>query len=154
VDLAPTFCALAGAGIMPTCDGTDLTPLLSGGSKPVRQVAVTENVWSKAIRWGQWRMVHYQPEMFPESCPGELYDLKQDSRERHNLFSAPSHGAVVHEGRQLLLEWLIRTARPRTIQMPNLPGDPNPISRLASDGTLDPRFGPAELLRRGNRNTL
>ena len=47
---------------METADGQDLTPLLSGEARPLRDVAVTENPWSKALRWKNWRFVHYQPE--------------------------------------------------------------------------------------------
>ena len=73
-DVAPTLCALAGLPPMDSADGKDLAPLLRGGDEPVHDVAVTEHVWNRAIRWRNWRMVHYQPEMFGEDV-GELYDI-------------------------------------------------------------------------------
>ena len=77
----------------------------------MRKVAVTENCWSKALRWGRWRFVHYQPEMFDEPDVGELYDLAQDPNEARNLYADPMHQEVVQQCRRLLLEWLIRTTR-------------------------------------------
>lgn len=154
IDLAPTICALAGVEPMSTCDGHDLSPLLRGENAAVRELAVTENVWSKAIRWDRWRMVHYQPEMFDGGYRGELYDMEADPHETRNLFEDSDHLDVVHEGRRMLLEWLIRTTRARTVMMKGQDGDPDAMGLLAADGTRNPRYGPAEALRRGTTNYI
>ncbi len=123
VDLASTLPQLCGLPPMKTTDGCDIAPLLRGDDEPVREVAVTENVWSKALRWERWRFVHYQPETFhgfraadgtvldSEADIGELYDLAVDPLETHNLYHDPAHQDVVHRCRRTLLEWLIRTTR-------------------------------------------
>lgn len=118
IDLAPTLAALCGLPPMETADGKDLTPLLRGGCEPLHEVAVTENPWSKALRWRQWRLVHYQPEMFEGRDVGELYDLAADPDECRNLYHAPEHQALVNHCRRLLLEWLIRTTRVTTVWPP------------------------------------
>ena len=59
IDITPTLISLCNLPQLETTDGHDLTPLLKGEDKPVREVAMTENVWSKALRWGPWRFVHY-----------------------------------------------------------------------------------------------
>lgn len=113
VDLAATVCALCGLEELPGTDGVDLTPVLRDPSARVKDVAVTENVWSKSIRWGDWRLVHYPESMFEgdEEIKGELYDLKTDPLEKRNLFADSEHQAVVAEGRARLLDWLILTTR-------------------------------------------
>lgn len=118
IDLAPTITALAGLPPMETVDGHDLSTLLSGSCVPVRDIAVTENPWSKALRWRQWRFVHYQPEMFDGQDIGELYDLAADPDESTNLYHVPEHQAIVNQCRRLLLEWLIRTTRVTTVWPP------------------------------------
>jgi len=114
VDIAPTITSLCGLPPMETVDGRDVSPLLMGEERPIRDVAVTENPWSRAIRWGRWRFVHYQPEMFGDDV-GELYDLEDDPDEARNLYDDPLSQEVVHRSRRLLLEWLIGTSRVKTV---------------------------------------
>lgn len=116
VDLTPTLNALCGLPAFEAADGLDVTPLLRGENAPLRKISVTENVWSKALRWKQWRFVHYQPEHFQGEDHGELYNLADDPHERHNLYMDPGHAPVVQNCRRLLLEWLIRTRRSVTTQ--------------------------------------
>jgi len=123
IDIAPTVSALCGLPAMETVCGQDLSALLSGRVESVREMAVTENVWSKAVRWGRWRFVHYQPEMFPGQDIGELYDLEGDSDETCNLYADPAHQDTVHTLRRLLCEWLIRVQRPATV-LPRMPVQP------------------------------
>ncbi|MEI6520052.1 MAG: sulfatase-like hydrolase/transferase [bacterium] len=111
IDLTPTITALCGLPAMETVDGKDISTLLSGDETSVRSVAVTENPWSKAIRWDEWRMVHYQPQMFGGEEFGELYNIRTDPNETTNLFDNLSYRDVVAEGRKRLLEWLIDTTR-------------------------------------------
>jgi choline-sulfatase/uncharacterized sulfatase len=110
VDIAPTISSLCGLPRMETVDGKDISPLIGGDDNPIHEVAVTENPWSRAIRWDGWRFVHYQPEMFGEDV-GELYDLENDPDEARNLYHDPDSQEMVHRSRRLLLEWLIRTTR-------------------------------------------
>ncbi|MHC4982414.1 MAG: sulfatase family protein [Planctomycetota bacterium] len=114
VDIAPTITGLCGLPAMLSADGKDIAALLAGGSEPVREIAVTENPWSKAIRFGRWRFVHYQPESFDGKDVGELYDLQADPNETRNLYYDPAHTQVLQECRRKLLEWLIRTTRIKT----------------------------------------
>jgi len=114
IDIAPTISSLCGLPPMLSADGKDLSPLLAGSDQPVRDVAVTENPWSKSLRWKNWRFVHYQREGFDGRDIGELYDIKADPWETRNLYNDPSCADVVSQCRRLLLEWLIRTTRVRT----------------------------------------
>jgi arylsulfatase len=85
IDITPTLVSHCGLPAMDMIDGVDLSPLLKGEGKPVRDVAVTENVWSKALRWGPWRFVHYPRALFGSDV-GELYNLEDDPAETRNLY--------------------------------------------------------------------
>lgn len=115
VDLASTLPALCGLPPMVTTDGKDITDLLGGGGQPVHEVAVTENPWSKAIRWKNWRLVHYPSGLFGADEWCELYDLDDDPLEARNLSLRTEYEPVVAEGRRRLLDWIIQTSRTVTI---------------------------------------
>lgn len=154
VDLAPTITALCGLTAMETVDGKDISGLLRGEEQPVRTVAVTENVWSKAVRWGNWRFVHYQPALFGGQEYGELYDLGADPDETRNLFSDPACQDVVAEGRKRLLEWLIETTRVATV-WPALEWSKKPYDYgTSADGKESNTAGPACRVRRNQLNYL
>ncbi len=111
IDLAPSIADLAGLPEMDWVDGYSVKPLLLGEQDSLREEAVTENVRSKAIRWQNWRFVHYPRGMFGDEEAGELYDLEQDPLEERNLYFEAAFQEIVQEGRRRLLEWLIRTRR-------------------------------------------
>jgi len=116
VDLAPTLARLCGLPELDSADGADLTPLLRGEDTAVHPHAVTENAWSKAIRWDRWRLVHYPAGMFGDKPTGELYDMAEDPDETRNRYNDPACAEVVREGRARLLDWLIATSRVTTSQ--------------------------------------
>jgi choline-sulfatase/uncharacterized sulfatase len=138
VDLAPTVLALAGLAAMETADGRDLRPLLTGGNDAIREVAVTENPWSKSVRTPRWRLVHYPPDLFPGQDVGELYDLETDPWEMHNLYADPEQRERVAELRARLLNWLITTTRPVTFHPPLEGGPEYDQHHLGGDGKALP----------------
>ena len=150
LDIAPTIAALCGLPPMETTDGQDLTLLLKGEERPVREVAVTENPWSKAMRWGPWRFVHYQRQMFGEDV-GELYNLERDPDETRNLYHDPAQQATVQECRRLLLEWVIRTTRLVTAWPPPKGTE---FAQTVADGKETNKLGPADRVRRGELNYI
>lgn len=111
VDIAPTLAHLCALPPMESADGLDIRQLLEGKEEEVRQVAVTENAWSRSIRWDNWRMVHYPRGMYEDEDPGELYAIGDDPNETTNFYNDPAHREVVAEGRRRLLDWLITTTR-------------------------------------------
>lgn len=115
VDVADTLTAICDLPAMTTTDGRSLKGLLAGTNEPVREVAVTENPWSKSIRFGDWRLVHYQPQMFDGQDVGELYNMAIDPNEMNNLYHDTKHQHIVHQARHLLLQWLIQTTRHCTV---------------------------------------
>jgi len=132
---------------METTDGHDLTPLLRGGTAPVREYAVTENVWSKALRWGPWRFVHYPRQMFGRDV-GELYNLENDPDETRNLYDDEKYSSIVSESRRLLVEFLAGTTRFVTAHPRPEGNDSSANARLAADGKETNRVGIQERVRR------
>jgi len=127
IDISTTFCHLAGVDPLETSDGIDLSHLLAGESGAVHRVGVSEFAWSKSLRKGRYRLVHYPPDMFPQEHPdgfGELYDLETDPWEIRNLYFDAEYQDVVDELSRELLNWLITTTRPGTVLQANAVPDP------------------------------
>jgi arylsulfatase len=125
VDVAPTLAALCGLPPMESVDGSDISELLSGVDKPVRDASVTENVWSKAMRWKNWRFVHYNGRHFDGRDIGELYDIDKDPEETRNLYDDPAHRETVAACRRRLLDWITETTR-STTSMPAIRSNDGP----------------------------
>ena len=111
IDMAPTLASLCGVEGFATTDGVDITPQLTDENAEGKAVAVTENPWSKAIRWGKWRYVHYPEAMFGGKNYDELYDMEADPDELTNLAQDEAHQSVVMEARGKLLDWNATTRR-------------------------------------------
>ncbi len=159
VDFAPTVCSLAGLPPMPTADGHDLSPLLQGETGEVRRLAVTEFAWSKSVRKGKFRYVHYPPAMFPDEHPegfAELYDLEADPWEMRNLAGDPAHAGLIDEMRKDLLDWLITTTRPRTVLLSVQLTGLDVVTRYGNATYPDGKIGPSDIarVREANRNYL
>jgi arylsulfatase A-like enzyme len=145
IDLASTLPDLCNLPPMESTDGADIAPLLEGGETPVRELALTENAWSKAMRWGRYRFVHYPDSLFGEPW-AELYDMETDPNETENLAFREDHQALVERCRARLLDALVQTTRVRRGQ----PG----AHPEAGDGRESNLHGGARRLREGNRNYL
>ncbi|WP_181789786.1 sulfatase-like hydrolase/transferase [Streptomyces phytophilus] len=95
-DLNPTLSDLAGAPRPERCDGSSLLPLLSGtpaaGGERDQVVAEFHGhhfpYSQRMIRDRRHKLVHN-----PESTH-ELYDLRADPHELHNVYDAPAYAAV------------------------------------------------------------
>lgn len=115
VDLYPTFLAVAGAAAPANypLDGEDILPLLaSGGTARLHRDAIFwhfpgylgagSNSWrttpAGAIQSGDWKLIE-----FFEDNHVELYNLKDDIGERHNL--ATDKPETVSELRSKLMAW-------------------------------------------------
>lgn len=84
-DFLPTAAELAGAKIPAGCktDGLSLVSFLKGGPAPQRDHfywELHEAASLQALRFGDWKAVRNGPE-----SPIELYDLKTDAAEAHDL---------------------------------------------------------------------
>ncbi|MCH8293395.1 sulfatase-like hydrolase/transferase [Candidatus Poribacteria bacterium] len=86
IDLFPTICELTGASCPKSVHGNSLVPLLGDDSTPHgwRDAVFSQIGDVQMIRTDQWKLNVY------DGIPGELYDLKSDSKEFYNRISEPS----------------------------------------------------------------
>lgn len=75
VDLVPTVCDALGVEIGRETLGTSLLPLVHGGAYG-REYVFGANLQSQFVRWGDWKLI---------AGPEELYDVRRDPHEEHNL---------------------------------------------------------------------
>jgi choline-sulfatase/uncharacterized sulfatase len=156
IDTAPTMAALCDLPEMDWVDGRDISSLLRNSSEPVHDIVVTENAWSKSVRVGCWRFVHYQREMFDGKDVGDLYNIDEDPMETRNLYHDPDHQHIVEDMRRRLLEWLIGTTRNRSFNLPGLPEqeDGHVPYELSSDQKLTNSNSPRKALAGGFLNYM
>ncbi|MHC4222163.1 MAG: sulfatase family protein, partial [Planctomycetota bacterium] len=118
VDIVPTLCTLARLDELQTADGQDISTMLTGATGDKNRIGITEFIWSKSIRKGNWRLVTYSKKMFVREYPdgfGELYNIKDDPYEMKNLYFEPGHADKVVELKEDFFEWMITKKRPTTI---------------------------------------
>jgi len=107
-DLYPTLLDVAGGGLLPEqpVDGVSLLPVLTGTGELHRDAIFWHyphygnqgGTPGCSVRMGDFKLI----ERFEDGCL-ELYDLRSDVEERHNLASAdPDRAATLHKA---LVEW-------------------------------------------------
>lgn len=163
VDISNTLCALAGIDLMETSDGRDISGLLAGEPGDAGKLGVTEFAWSKSVRKGQYRLVHYPRAFFPDEYPegfGELYDLAADPWEMQNRYFDGAYTQIARDLRDELLEWLITTTRPGTVSGVNSVRFDTPArnrqrrQRYQTMVNRDGKINPDLLRRATNKNYL
>ena len=152
IDIATTCASLASMDGFDGSDGKNISPLLRGEDIELHRIGVTEHPWSKSIRKGAWRLVHYPLAMFADESPGvqvgELYNLHEDAWEMNNLFYQGDYQGVIDELRNELLDWMVTTCRISSA-IPTLPAE-----HLAHDGRISADAVRDLLHGQGTRNYL
>ncbi len=105
-DIFPTFCALAGVELPCEVDGMDLTPILRDPGAPGRECLVSQTMepprQKYMLRTPQWKYVYTQVEGIEE-----LYDVRREDYELHNLADDPQFASVKAGLRKQLIEWCV-----------------------------------------------
>ncbi len=123
LDIYPTVCELVGAKVPDGLDGQSLAGIIHGTSASVRESLFTSyQEVQRAVRDGQWKIIRY-----PQINRTQLFDLKTDPDEMHDLAGDPSQAARIDRMMALLKDWQTRL------------GDTAP---LTSDHPRDPTFVP------------
>ncbi len=100
IDFAPTFLDMAKVPLHPQMKGQSFLPVLKGGQLKNREALLFEYYleptgipsW-KAVRTNRYKYINYTD---LKDC-NELYDLKQDPKEMHNLIKEPEAAVVVQK---------------------------------------------------------
>ena len=96
IDLYPTLTELCRLDTPKHVQGKSLVPMLGNPGKAVRESAYTvvtrPGMLGRSIRQEQWRYAEWG-----SADEAELYDLKKDPSEYHNLVANPEYAAVVKE---------------------------------------------------------
>lgn len=107
-DLFPTCCELAEMAIPETVRGKSLVPVLRGEKSSVYPFIVgyfTDT--QRMIRDERWKLIHY-----PKVERIQLFDLKKDPHELHNLANQPTQKNRVLSLMKTMKGWLIERGDP------------------------------------------
>ena len=105
VDFAPTMLAMAGLTPPESIQGRSLVPVMKGQTPTdwrseffYEHHSVANRIPpSEGVRTERWKLIRWTNE---EPVLEELYDLKNDPLEEHNLAADPTHASTLAELRQ------------------------------------------------------
>ena len=129
IDVAPSLLELCAARPLAQIHGKSWVPLVRNGDRNWRtswfyeynyekQFPYTPNV--RAVRTADWKYIHYpHGDGSPDKHMAELYDLKNDPEENHNLVNLPAFAGKVAELKLELARTMKETGlTPETDRMP------------------------------------
>ena len=106
IDLGPTFLEMAGLPPMADVSGRSLTPLLRGEDSVLHECVFSEHGQRVMARTHDWKLVMYLGQPY-----GELYDLRADPDELHNLYDDVSAREARREMVERTMHWYGTTRR-------------------------------------------
>ena len=110
IDLFPTLCELSQIPIPDHIQGTSFRPILEDSTLSIRESALTENVYRKAIATQEWRYITNTGNQ-----PDELYNIINDPWEMNNIIDHPNHQQIVYDLLRRLLKRIAEARRPVTM---------------------------------------
>jgi choline-sulfatase/uncharacterized sulfatase len=108
VDLFPTICECAEINIPNTVQGISFKALLNGESKEIRENALTENPYRKAIATKEWR---YVANLLGEQAD-ELYHITEDPYELNNRINDPNCAEIASKMQRTLFDRVVKARKP------------------------------------------
>ena len=112
LDLFPTLCGFADIAVPNGVRGMDLSAALRGGALPQRDYVASEwhTEWGYTVSPGRMiRTPAYKYMRYIENGDTELYDMRSDPLEMHNLSKNPAYSAVCAQTETLLQAHLRET---------------------------------------------
>ena len=101
-DLFPTVCELSGTPVPATVEGRSLVPVLQGQANQVYEyVFGCFQQFSRMVRSDRWKYIYY-----PHIDKVQLFDLKSDPHEIHDLSRVPDHAEIAADLRTRLFAWM------------------------------------------------
>lgn len=118
LDIFPTVCDLAGVKIPANEDGHSLAPIIAGKASKVRNSLFTSyRDVQRAIRDDRWKLIRY-----PKINRVQLFDLKNDPEEIHDLSADPAQADRVAQLTRQMEEWQSELGDTAPLVLEN-PGD-------------------------------
>ena len=114
IDVAPTVLEVAGMSTPERMDGMSFLTLLQGKQTPWRDEVFYEYYWERnfpqtptvhGVRTKRYKYMHFHGIWDKD----ELYDLREDPDEKHNLIDDPKYAALIKEMKDKMFDWLERT---------------------------------------------
>jgi arylsulfatase A-like enzyme len=114
IDVAPTILEAARIPTPSNMDGYSFLPLLQAKQVSWRDAVFYEYYWEASfpqtptcfgIRTDRYKFIHYHGIWDTD----ELYDLKNDPEEMHNLIDEPEHQQRIEQLKSRIYDWLIKT---------------------------------------------
>ena len=111
IDVGPTILDLASVDVPEHMDGQSFKGLLEGKKIPWRGEAYYEYYWERnfphtptvhGVRTDRYKYIHYHGVWDID----ELYDLKNDPDEKHNLISDPEYKKTADQLNKKMYDWL------------------------------------------------
>lgn len=113
MDIGPAILELAGARVPETMEARSVLPALEGGDWVPRDYVYAEHgrdgilqgtEFVSMVRSTDWKLVH-----FIDHPDGQLFDLRNDPDEIHNLWDSPDHAEKKRELIDQLLTWRLQS---------------------------------------------
>ncbi len=92
MDIFPTVCDLVNVPVPEGLDGKSQAPVIRGGAAVRDTIFLAYRDVQRAVRRGRWKLIRY-----PQVNVTQLFNLKEDPHEVHNLADDPAHHDVVRE---------------------------------------------------------
>jgi arylsulfatase A-like enzyme len=108
VDVLPSLLELMGIPAPSGLQGRSFIPLLRGKRERIHDAVFTEILSTIIVRTDRWKFcLNWRPRDLDE-----LYDLRNDPGEMHNLAYEPEYAGVIEDMRRMIAEWLEETDHP------------------------------------------
>jgi arylsulfatase len=113
MDLGPTILEITGVNTPEATEARSLLPALEGEkwegrryvfAEHARDLILNETELMTMVRDREWKLVH-----FVDGPYGQLFDLRNDPGERHNLWDDPNHEEKKRELLDAILRWRIES---------------------------------------------
>lgn len=122
LDLYATVCGFAGVGLPEGVDARDLSPVMDGRVKSVREsVFLPFQDNQRAVSDGRWKL-----HVYPKINHRLLFDLKNDPHEMENLAEDVLHAGDVERMGELMGVWRKRLGDKYPLRVDN-PGQKKPV---------------------------
>jgi arylsulfatase A-like enzyme/Flp pilus assembly protein TadD len=130
VDVAPTALNFLGFPAPPSFCGHSLLDLAKGGNSPPRDVYSESFYAHDKFGWAGLRSLRLGDYQYIDAPHPELYDLKQDPAERHNLLPGQAALATTYRERLAALVAIYRPSPPSSTATAGAPGSAESLRAL------------------------